>query len=306
MAITYQERWEMRSSIRSRPRKAIDFEAEGWFFPPEQQALFSLPEVKALSKLKQKEISILSFYKYLDDIVNLELNYIHHACRLIMSEPLVIEYADEIKLNANLIIIDEYYHVYIANDYIAQLKKEYPHLPSLKNTYSDSMVAMTLTKEQLPAEYRAMFEIIAVCIFETSIIKELVNYFNSPDIHPTIKYYLNDHMNDESRHYSYFFELMKDSWSRLPEDYKNKIGFCLGGFIKNYLNIEGARLYDIEVLSWLINDTNKATSLVNQLYEGFEIHSQIPIVRNVLEVLEKVGMMTHPKVIEGMKLFHLI
>ena len=45
----YQEKWETRSSIRSRPRKVINFDLYGDFFPENKQVLMFLPEVQALS-----------------------------------------------------------------------------------------------------------------------------------------------------------------------------------------------------------------------------------------------------------------
>ena len=51
----YQNKWESRSSIRTRPRKSIDFTLLGDFFPREKQILFLLPEIQSLSEQQRKE-----------------------------------------------------------------------------------------------------------------------------------------------------------------------------------------------------------------------------------------------------------
>ena len=125
MNVTYQDKWETRSSLRLRPRKPIDFSVSGDFFPIEKQVLFLLPEVRALSPQKKQDILLLSFYNYLQDIIGLEIDWVHSACNSILLKQLPVNFTDEMKLNAVTIIMDEYYHVYLAYDYMYQLKKKY-------------------------------------------------------------------------------------------------------------------------------------------------------------------------------------
>ena len=282
---SYQDKWESRSSIRTRARKLIDFNTPGDFFPEDKQVLFLLPEAKKFTKKNRNDILILSFYKYLQDIIELESNWVYAACNSIVYKDLQVSFTQEMKMNAISVIIDEYYHVYLAYDYMQQLQAEYKDLLECQDTFSDSYHAMITIKDRLDEEYRDIFEIIAVCIFETTLIKELVTYFDAPNIHPTIKYYINDHMNDESRHYVYFYDLLNYIWGELPTNAQDAIGTHLGDFVTLYLNIEGERRFNKELLAWLINSDSEANILVDKLYEGFTITKDIPIVKNVLNVL---------------------
>jgi hypothetical protein len=291
----YQVRWESRSSVRTRPRKPIDFSLPGDFFPTDRQALFLLPEVSKAVETRQN-ILLLSFYKYLNDIIQLETHFIHKACHSIMHKDLPVEYADVVKRNASTVIIDEYYHVYIAYDLLSQLKEKYPHLPHIDSCFSDATHAIDTIKETLLKKYHDIFEILAVCIFETTLIRELVTHFDSESIHPSIKYYINDHMNDEARHFRFFHELLSYTWVNIPEDYRQSIGSKLGEFVTLYLNVKADIEYNTSVLSWVLDDSKKAKVLVEKLYHGFEVSPDLPIVKNVLKVLTQSDVLSHKAV----------
>ena len=70
---------------------------------------------------------------------------------------------------------------------------------------------------------------------KTTLIKELAEFFDSKDVHPSIKYYVNDHMNDEARHYGYFYDILCYTWDNLSEDYQQAIGKHLGEFVKLFI-----------------------------------------------------------------------
>ncbi|MDP3705265.1 MAG: diiron oxygenase [Legionellaceae bacterium] len=301
----YQLKWESRSSVRTRPRKPIDFSLSGDFFPMDRHVLFLLPEVCALED-KKKDILLLSFLKYLNDIIQLETHFIYGACHSIMHRDMPVAYADVIKRNASTVIIDEYYHVYIAYDLLSQLRGKYSHLPHLDSHFSDATQAMETIKETLPKKYHDIFEIVAVCIFETTLIRELVTYFDSATIHPSIKYYINDHMNDESRHFGFFYELLCYTWANMPEGYRQNIGSKLGEFVTLYLNVKADIEHNTCILSWALDDPEKAKGLVEKLYHGFNISPDLPIVKNVLRVLTQSGVLSHEAVQQSFVSYALI
>lgn len=294
MAInTYQEKWENRSSIRTRPRKIIDFNQRGVFFPPSKQTLLMLPEIAQLGEKTKAEILLHSFYKYLNDIINLEIKLINEVCYKIVHGELTISYPEEIKLNAYTVIIDEYYHVYLAKDMMNQLDNHFSNFNKLKFPISDAYYAVESICEKLDPKYRDMFKVIAVCIFETTLVRELVEFFNDKEVHPSIKYYVNDHINDESKHYGFFYELLEFTWNNLPEDYKKEIGQHLGDFVKLYLNVVSEKHYNYEILNLILRDNVKAKKLIEKIYQDFDILIEMPIVRNVLTVLKKTNIMNH-------------
>ena len=297
----YQEKWESRSSIRTRPRKKIDFKFEGFSFPVEKQPLLLNQEILNLGLEIKKTILLHSFYKYLNDIIHLEIKLINSVCYKLMYKDLKVKYSEEIKLNSHTIIIDEFYHVYIAKDMLLQLKQHFCKIKDLNYPISDSYHAIIVIKNKLAEEYHDLFEIIAVCIFETTLVRELVEFFNSKNVHPSIKYYVNDHMNDEARHYGFFYDLLTYTWERLPEDYKENIGKHLGEFIKLYLNINSDKAFNLDLLISILNQREKSIIIIENLYKGFEITPDVPIVKNVLGVFEKSGILKNNYVKEGFR-----
>lgn len=286
----YQETWEAKSSIRTRPRKYIDFKQEGYFFPEGKQPLLLNQEVLSLGQKAKEEILLQSFYKYLNDIIDLEIKLVNAACYKVIYNDLAVKYSEDIKLDAYLVIIDEYYHVYVAKDMLLQLKEHYPYLEKFNCPVSDAYNAMISIKEKLDIKYQDLFEIIAVCIFETTLVRELVEFFNADGIHPSIRYYVNDHMNDESKHHGFFCNLLSYTWKNLPEDYKENIGKYFANFIKLYLNINSEKAFNQELLNNLFKNEAKATSVVEELYKGFDITPDLPIIKNVLNVLKRASL----------------
>lgn len=299
MKNVYQELWESKSSLRTCHRKLIDFSVSGDFFPQDKQVLFLLPEISGLDNQKKKEILILSFYNYLQEINQLESSWVCRACNNIIYQSFDVVFSEEMKLNALTILMDEYYHLYVASDYMQQLKQKYPNLSLFNQFFSDSSHAMTTIKERLNESCRDIFEILGVCIFETTLIKELVNFFDSPSIHPSVHEYVNDHMNDESRHHVYFKEMMRFIWESMPKDYQNNIGLHLGDFVTLYLNIEGQKSFNKQILNWVMEDNEQALKSINNLYYGFEITGEMPIVKNVIHILKKTNIISHPSVLAG-------
>jgi hypothetical protein len=292
----YQKRWESKSALRTTPRKPIDFNISGDFFPQEKQVLFLLPEISCLAEEKKKEILTLSFYNYLQEIIHLESRWVCSACNKIINASLEITFDDEMKLNALTIMMDEYYHLYIAYDYMQQLKNQYTNISQFNLFFSDSTHAMLTIKERLDEPYKDIFEIIAVCIFETTLIKDLMDFFDTPDIHPAVTHYIKDHMSDEARHHVYFIGLIEFVWSSIPEDYRHHIGYHLGDFVTLYLSIEGQKRFNKQILSWVLGENEQSLELIEKIYLGFEITPETPLVKNVMAMLEKTNVLAHDTV----------
>ncbi|MFN8771057.1 MAG: diiron oxygenase [Neisseriaceae bacterium] len=302
----YKDKWERRSSIRTRPRKSIDFNESGFFFPVSKQAFLMLPELLELDYMQKTEISIHLFRKYLHDVSNEELKIVNIACNHLIANDLIIKFPEYMKLDAFTIILDEYYHVYIGEDLLDQLDNQFPNLQTLIMPLPDTYNAMIQTKQRIDSKYEGVMNIVAACIFETSIVSELLTFFDNEEIHPSIKHYINTHLNDEARHHVFFTELLSYTWKSLPEEYKEVIGLNLADFVMLYLDVESEKSYNTELLSMLLNDKDKALRLIEDIYGGFTINKELPLVKNVLTLFEKTGLLNCKFVNEGLKKSNLL
>jgi hypothetical protein len=302
----YQIKWEEISSIRNRPRKIIDFNLSGDLFPRDKQILLTIPELSKLNENVKTDILIYSLHKYLSDIVTLEQDLIINVSNKLIKNNLVIPYEKFIITGAYTIIIDEYYHAYIAQDMLNQIHKNHTHLEHFVYPISDSYRSVIEIKQNLDEKFWDIFEIIAVSIFETTLIRELIEYFNSPGLHPSIRYYINDHMNDEARHYSFFHYLLKYTWEHIPPNYREAIANIMLTFIISYLNIVSEKEFNMMLLDKILPENQELKKSINNLYQGFQISAEIPIVKNVIKVLYQTHILDDPIVNASFKQYNLI
>lgn len=295
----YTQKWEKRSSIRTRPEKKIDFTIDGHFFPEDNQPVLLDERLKNISDDEKSELLIRSLFKYLNDIVTLEIKLISSACNKLIYSNLPVSYPEQIKMNAYTVIIDEYYHVYIARDLMNQLKSQYPYLNQDVLPQSDSYYSVTEIMSRLDDENKELFEIIAVCIFETTLVRELVEFFNAKSVHPSIKNYVNDHMNDESRHYIFFMELLKYTWGEISESSRKDIGRHIADFVKMYLNVESEKSFNKSYLDSMIDDEEENKNVIDRIYKGFEVTPDVPIVKNVMRALKRTELLDDKYVKSG-------
>jgi hypothetical protein len=286
----YQEIWESRSSIRTRPRKVIDFSKNGFFFPAEKQPILYNRNIVNLGVEVKAKVLLYSFYKYLKDITDLEIKLINTTCYQILFDELAVRYTDQIKLNTLTVMVDEYYHVYIAHDIIMQLKQHYPTILRQDYPVSDAYNALVKTKSELEQRYRDMFQVIAVSIFETTLVKELTELFNCNNIHDSIRDYVNDHINDEAKHYNFFFELMCYTWEQLTDDYRDNIAGKLVDFLIIYFSISSWKEFNYKLLLDITKNQKLSQEIINELYDNFDVTPDMPIVKNVIRTLEKAGI----------------
>ena len=286
----YQEIWELRSSIRTRARKIIDFNHSGFFFPEEKQPILQNKNIANLGYEVKKKFLLYSFYKYLNDITDLEIKLINKTCNQIFFDELEIKYNSRIKLNTLTVIVDEYYHVYIAHDIIMQLEQHYPDIKEQNYPVSDAYNALINTKNELEVKYQDMFQVIAISIFETTLVKELTEFFSCINMHPSIRSYVNDHMNDEAKHHNFFFELMSYTWENLADDYKDKIAEKLVDFLIRYFSINSWKEFNYKLLLDVTNNQSLSKEIISELYDNFDVSPEMPIVKNVIKTLTRAGI----------------
>ncbi|NBT86518.1 MAG: hypothetical protein EBT45_08530, partial [Alphaproteobacteria bacterium] len=203
---------------------------------------------------------------------------------------LVVKFPPTLKLNTLLVMVDEYYHVYVANDLKMQLEKHYPELKAQFYPSSDAYTALTEVRNQLEEKYQDVFQLIAVSIFETTLVKELTDLFNAKNIHCSIREYINGHINDEAKHHNFFFDLLCFTWQNLDKDFQDVIGGKLVDFLLRYFGVASWREFNYCLLLKLTNDPILSEEIIKDLFDNFEVTPEIPIVRNVIKTLTKAGI----------------
>ena len=296
METKFLETWENRSSIRARPTKIFNVKEKGYFFPIKRQVLFSDHRVCELKDTEIEYILVQSLFRYLNIIIKLELDLVNNVCRKITDNTTIVKYDEIQRQGAYTVLIDEYYHVYIANGIVNKLKAVFTE--DFQSYKSDSIDAIDKIKAKIDKKYHDVFEIIAICIFETTLIGELVEFFNVECIHPGVRHYVNDHMNDEAKHAVFFSKILRYTWNSILEDYQKVIGLVLPEFLLLYLDVKS----DIEFNHSLINcffSEDEAENIITNIYNGFKVNTQIPMVKNVLRVLKNAGILDNQNIVNS-------
>ena len=97
----------------------------------------------------------------------------------------------------------------------------------------------------------------------------------------------------------YVYNLLNYTWNKLPEEMKQTIGQHLAEFVTLYLNVESDKKFYIQLANNFLNNIDEATTIVENLYKGFAITPEIPIVKNVMRVLRNTNILAHPSVIQS-------
>ena len=78
-------------------------------------------------------------------------------------------------------------------------------------------------------------------------------------------------------------------WNNLDENSKNAIGQVFGLFLKAYLSFNSEINTNKLILSNYYS-TEKIDTIVDNLYSGFVLSQELPLVKNVVDVIKRIGM----------------
>lgn len=286
----YQKNWEQRCLIKNGSRLIIDFTDSDNFFPLMKQPYLEDFRINFLSKAEVDDILLLSFFKHLLDITGLEINLINKACNSIIFDTLPIKFPEKTKLNTYTIIIDEYYHAYQAQDIILQIKEQFPVVNTFKFGESDASKAFNDVINELPNDYHEIFLLICVCVFETTLVGELTELFNKPNVKNDVKRYIRGHISDEARHFKFFRDLLEYTWQNLSPKQKSTILPKLNLFLKKYFSINSWRDFNLHCLSLYTDDLKICEDVISDYYDNFTVTEEIPVVKKLLNNLRSIGL----------------
>ncbi len=292
--IEYQKKWERFSTIRTRPhRNLVANQIEGYFFPVDKQPICMHPKVIELGEPAKEFILIQSLYKYSNDIAVTETELVNQAALKISSNRLPIYFDYHYRINALTVIVDEAYHAYVAMDCLKQIM-DYTNVEPLKLPEEIELSkAIRKTKIQLPEIFHDCFDLIAVCIAENTLTKEIVTMKDNGEVNLYFQQIMKDHLADEGRHSGYFARVLEKLWGEIDAETKNHIGNILPYFISEYLGTDVIKAFDKRILTNLNFSNEEADQIINDTFDGFEIGQHHPMVKNITSFLARTGVLEH-------------
>lgn len=290
------DQWERKSTIRNRPQRTLGESPSKYFFPALEQSLCLHPLIKALGEKQKALILTHSAYMFMQTIIINETEVICAIAQKIISHKNSLRFSSETVQKLLTIIIDETYHAYVANDFILQVSKKSGVKPILFKSASSLSHAIAKTKILIPKKYRIIFEIIAACIAENSITKELISLAKDPDVDPLFYQINEDHIADEGRHCRLFSAILANVWQEIPECAKDAIGPNLVLFIKHYLDRNIALINNRKILESLPLSGGDIDQIIYDTYpecseDNFTLIN--PVYKNIISLLKRAQIFEH-------------
>lgn len=299
LAQNYQtclHRWDKFAVIRSRPRRILsEYKTDNdIFYPPDRQPMIIHPVVIEKGNHVIKKILLHSAYKFMLDIAAVEVNNIVKASLKIYNKEFNYDFPKSLTDDMLTIIIDEAHHAYIALDYISQIEAVTGIQPV---TYQQDVELSFFMKKylaRLTGDMANAFELIAICIGENTLTKELFQMQQDTSVHPFFNDVMSDHMFDEGRHSKIFRQALAHAWRVLDSSIRNSIIDILPGFICDYVSNELNIISSQKILEAVGFDQKAVNIIIKDTYPPINRDQLIrrnPVAANIMSVLERAGLL---------------
>ena len=290
----YLAKWDRYASVRSHPRKKFSLEggnAPRYFFPPSKQLILLHPLVLALGEEVKQFILIQSFYKYSNDIEMTETEVVNPMATLIANDRLPISFDFKTRKIATSILTDESYHALVASDSTSQVKELSKIEPIALPVQTELSIAIKSIKKQMAPAYHLLFELVAVCIAENTLTKDLVFMQNDKEVNTVFQSIIKEHLLDEARHSIYFLHILKEAWRMMDDGSRFALTEIIPTFLSLYLGNTLQKKFDIKLLGSLNFTKAEAYQIVHDTHDGFQLTKNHPMIKNLLILFDRAGLL---------------
>ncbi|UTW06391.1 diiron oxygenase [Pseudomonas benzenivorans] len=289
-------KWYATATVKNSPRIVIAEAAKDDFtYPKSRQILGDHPKVQALGRAGVGYVLAQSAYQYMYEIGLLETRFVID-CSLNIVNNVIAGASEEEKLNALTVVIDEGYHAHVALDYIIQMKNLTGIEPLEVPQTNGNLSAVRRAFDQLPREVHSDFQLISVTLAEHTLTKDLISIGREKEASQAFTKVMTDHVSDEGRHASYFANLMKAHWARLPEQTRCVIGAMLPAYLDDYLAGDETRAFDGKILQGCGFSAVEADSIIADTQAQYldNLNGYIGTTKaNLVKLLQRCGVLDH-------------
>jgi hypothetical protein len=302
--------WDRRSSIRSRPRRILEeSEKNQLFFPIARQPLVIHPLVQKLGKDVAHYILIQTVYKFMFDIAILETEVVNTGALMVANDQLSMGFPPGLRHDALSIIIDEAYHAYVAIDYMDQVTQVTGIKPIEIPKRTAVIDALKFIKVNLDQRLIPLFELIAVCIGEHVLTKDLISIGKDKEVGQFFQDIMADHVLDEGRHATIFAYILDFLWKRLSDGDRDVLGPLLPIFMREYLRPDIQKAYDEKILISLRMNEDEIDRVMKDTYFNsctIGLNNNNPVIINLITLLQRCHVLDHEKTKTAFKNYNLL
>ena len=291
------QRWYGSATVRHSPRILLSAQSgHDELFPRTRQVLAEHPLVVAGGPFAVSYVLAQSVYRQMHEVALLETRLVIDCSIKIANRQIMPEATDADRLDALSVIVDEAYHAHVAMDFIDQVKQQtgIAQLPVAPD--NSSLQALEDARTSLSEEMRADFELIAVCVAEHVLIKDIVAARREEKLAPAFTRLMSDHASDEGRHAAFFSDLTRRCWVRMSEPSRQAIGTVLPGFIKAYTAGDAGREFDRAMLAGCGLPQAAVEEAIEQTDPAYqeirEMHVEMTRA-HLMKLLQRTGVLDH-------------
>lgn len=307
---SHQKLWEKYSTVRSRPRRLVNKEESHQdFFPRAKQLISVHPIVQERGEEALRFILFQTMNRFMNDIAVLEIETVNKGALMIAGNQFEFcDFPSALRHDALSIIVDEAYHAYVAIDFLRQVEDivDFSLLPLPKETTVAN--AISTVKAKLPIHQQDAFELIAVCIGEHVLTKELITIRSEQAVSPSFKAVMADHVVDEGRHAKMFAYVLQYFWQAMPTDYQANIGVLLPEFLREYLRKDIEINFNKQILKALNFSNDEVEQIISDTFVATcdqGMNESNPVVTNLLNLLQRCHILDHPQTLQAFRAYQL-
>jgi hypothetical protein len=193
-------------------------------------------------------------------------------------------------------------------DFMNQVSQLLAITPIKLPTETQVINAYEHIRKLLPASLVDTFKLIAVCIGEHVLTKELISIGKEKSVNKSFAEVMADHVLDEGRHAGIFKEILTLFWSSLDDQIKTTIGTLLPVFLQEYLKTDIQKEFDRHLLQNMDFSVEEVDKIINDTYiqscsSGVTLEN--PVAANLVKMLERCKVLDHVKTRAAFAAFHL-
>ncbi|KTD52989.1 amino acid adenylation domain-containing protein [Legionella quateirensis] len=282
--------WEKLATVRHNPRRVISANHACQYYPISKQALVIHPKITERGFEAIRFILVQSMYKFMNEVAYIETELVNSVAENILKDKLPFLYCHELKQDMLTIIIDEAYHAYVAKDYVQQVSSLLQIPPIYTPRHTELAKAIAVSKLLLPPYLHDVFSVIAVCISENTLTKELISFISEPELDPSFIQLMKDHLSDEGRHAGIFSDTLNITWQYISEDDRKLIAEVLPTFIEYYLSQQGEQEFARLLLKELNFSEEDSELIIADTYpvrSVQQLNQSNPIIKNIISLMSR-------------------
>ena len=233
----YLREWDKRATVRTQQRWRLPAEIDlGRLFPFEFQPIARHAAVVALGEKAVHEMLVRTLFKFQAEVAHLEMAVVGELCGKLANGAFGFPLPASVRQVARTIGVDEFYHSYLAREFIADLSQHtgIDPGPLPDGTYPLATALAAVRRDADPA-ILGEAEIMVLCFAENFVTEELFGLVKNTPKDTAFHIALREHLVDEGRHQIFFQMLMRHIWQEIDEPTRTALGALLPGFLDAFI-----------------------------------------------------------------------